>query len=124
MDKKPIDEKDLFEHKQIKELYTYAGEIMHVYKKNLIAVNVDLGFATWRRVPMKFVFVDVPEENGKAFQDLMNGFFEKNDKVLIRGWGYQNNAYACEMFSKNDFKEIFYNNEVIKAGVGYVSKTA
>ena len=59
MDKKPIDEKDLFEHKQIKELYTYAGEIMHVYKKNLIAVNVDLGSATWRRVPMKFVFVRI-----------------------------------------------------------------
>mgnify|MGYP000878722659 CR=1 FL=1 len=109
---------NLLEYKPIKEFYTYAGEILHVYKKNLIAVNIDLGFATWRRVPAKLMYVNVPEENGLAFQTFMRELFEKNDKVMIRGLGYHNDAYQCEMFSKNTFKEIFYNNAVIEAGIG------
>lgn len=113
-------EDNLLEETPIKSIYQYTGEVMHVYKKNMIAVNIDLGFATWRRVPVTLANVIVPEENGSKFKELLDPYFIKNKKVLIRGFGYFEGIYRCDLFSANTFPDIYYNNLVIKEGIGHV----
>ena len=103
-----------------KQLFEYTGEIMYVYSKNLIAVNVDLGFATWRRVPIKLRDVFVPEENGQKFKEFLTNEFKTNNKVLIRGYSYNNDHYEADLYSQNEFKTRFYNNMILKAGIGII----
>lgn len=111
--------KKLLDEIPIKSIYQYTGEIMYVYKENKIAVNIDLGFATWRRVPVTLANVIVPEENGSKFKELLDPYFEKNNKVLIRGFGYFEGIYRCDLFSANTFPDIYYNNLVIQKDIGH-----
>lgn len=106
--------------KGIKEIYQYSGEILHVYAENKIAINIDLGFATWRRVPCTLSGVIVPKENGIKFKQFLEEQFKSNKKVLIRGFGYIDTTYRCELFSANEFPDRYYNNLILKAGIGFL----
>lgn len=103
-----------------KQLFEYTGEIMHVYAKNLIAVNIDLGFATWRRVPIKLRYIFVPKENGQKFKEFLTNEFSTNKKVLIRGYGYHNDHYEADLYSQNEFKTRFYNNMLLESGIAII----
>lgn len=124
MEVEVFEEGKLLEVRPIKRIFQYTGEILHVYDKNKIGINIDLGFATWRRVPCTLAYIHVPEDKGKDFQKFMNKEFESNNKVLIRGLGFDfgSDLYSCELFSANEFPERFYNNLVIKEGIARAIK--